>query len=162
MDKDDFRLCWYVDEESRRHILSSAKEHGLEDIIECSGFIPADHVPDLLNRASVLLQLANISDENGPKGVMTTKLFESLAMGKPLLLVPGDRSYLEQILRKYDCGAAAGSVDDIERFIVEKYDEWKREGLVRQEVHPDIPRLFSRERQAEQFLRLFKNVLKDA
>lgn len=161
VDKDDFRLCWYVDEESRRHILESAKEYGLEDITECSGFIPADHVPDLLNRASVLLQLANVSDENGPKGVMTTKLFESLAMGKPLLLVPGDRSYLEQILRKYDCGAAAGSVDDIERFIVEKYDEWKREGRVRQEVHPDIPRLFSRERQAEQFLRLFKNVLKD-
>ena len=58
-------------------------------------YVPASEIPGVLNRSSILLQLANTFASDGPKGFMTTKLFESMAVGKPLLCVKSDESCLE-------------------------------------------------------------------
>lgn len=160
IDKADFRLCWYVDKDTNHYIKSSAEKYHIEDITECPGFIPADQIPACLNRASVLLQLAQPADEKGPKGIMTTKIFEALAVGKPLLLVPSDRSYLAKLIHDFDCGLAANEPAEIEEFIATQYRLWKQNGHTSVAVHPQVAELFSRERQAEQFLQLFKEVLK--
>ena len=122
-------------------------------------FVPAQQVPALLNRASVLLQLANVADVQGPKGVMTTKFFEALAVGKPLLLVPSDESYLAELLHRYNCGLAATDIQSIETFIEYQYNKWKETGSTAIPVDPEIERCFSRKGQAGQFLQLFKTVL---
>lgn len=161
INKADFRLCWHTDEKTRQYIQNESQKYGIGDISECRGFVPAQEVPALLNRASVLLQLANVADAKGPKGVMTTKFFEALAVGKPLLLVPSDESYLTELLHRYDCGLAASDVKSIETFIENQYHKWKQTGSTQIAVHPEISGLFSREEQAKQFLQLFHNILKD-
>lgn len=162
INKADFRLCWHTDEKTRQYIQNESQKYGIGDISECMGFVPAQQVPALLNRASVLLQLANVADAQGPKGVMTTKFFEALAVGKPLLLVPSDESYLAELLRRYNCGLAATDPQSVETFIENQYNKWKQTGSTQITVHPEISGLFSREEQAKQFLQLFRNILKDA
>ncbi|MCM1532328.1 MAG: glycosyltransferase [Bacteroides sp.] len=155
----DFRICWHTDGDTMQFIKKEAEKYGIGDVTECSGYVPAEQVSALLNQASLLLQLANVSDAKGPKGVMTTKFFEALAVGKPLLLIPGDRSYLEELIRRYDCGLAATDVESVETFIENQYNKWKQTGSTQIGVHPEIARLFSREQQAGQFLQLFNTIL---
>ncbi|MDE5575462.1 MAG: glycosyltransferase, partial [Bacteroidales bacterium] len=159
INKADFRLCWYTDEKTRQYIQNESERHEIGDISECMGFVSAQQVPALLNRASVLLQLANVADTQGPKGVMTTKFFEALAVGKPLLMVPSDESYLAKLLRRYECGLAATDIESVESFIEKQYNKWKQTGSTQIAVHPEISGLFSREEQAKQFLQLFHNIL---
>ncbi|MCM1042445.1 MAG: glycosyltransferase [Bacteroides sp.] len=156
----DFRLCWYVDPEGKRPLQEMATRYGIESISECHDFIPADKVPALLNRSSILFQMANKADAEGPKGIMTTKIFEALAVGKPLLLVRSDESYLEELINRYHCGLAARNVESIEEFILAQYNKWKKTGSTAIPVNPEIEQRFSRKGQAEQFLQLFKSILK--
>ena len=157
--KTDFRLCWYTDKKTCQYIQNESEKYGIGDISEYMDFVPAQQVPALLNRASVLLQLANVADVQGPKGVMTTKFFEALAVGKPLLLVPSDESYLAELLHRYNCGLAATDIQSIETFIEYQYNKWKETGSTAIPVDPEIERCFSRKGQAGQFLQLFKTVL---
>lgn len=155
----DFRICWYVEPEGKPVLQEMAHHYGIETLSECHDFIPADEVPALLNRSSILFQMANKADENGPKGIMTTKIFEALAVGKPLLLVRSDESYLEAMINRYHCGLAARNVESIMEFILAQYQKWKETGSTSIPVNPEIERYFSRKGQAAQFLQLFKTIL---
>lgn len=157
----DFRLCWYVDQEGQHLLHEMAQNYGIESLSECHGFVPAHKVPALLNRSSILFQMANKADENGPKGIMTTKFFEALAVGKPLLLVRSDESYLESLINRYHCGLAARNVESIMDFILTQYQKWKETGSTAIPVNPEIERYFSRKEQAGQFLQLFKTILRN-
>lgn len=90
------RVRWYVDGDSWNMITAEADKYGVSDYMEMKGFVPASEIPRLLNSSSVLLILTNKSTGNGPKGVMTTKLFESLAVGKPILCIRNDEGVLEK------------------------------------------------------------------
>lgn len=54
----------------------------------------------ILNKSSVLLSLTNKFDTSGPKGFMTTKFFESLAVEKPILCVQSDEAYLAEAIKE--------------------------------------------------------------
>ena len=157
----DFRLCWYVEAAGKPILQNLAQKYGIEEVSECYDFIPATEVPALLNRSSILLQLSNIADAKGPKGIMTTKIFEALAVGKPLLLVRSDESYLAALIERYHCGLAAKNVESVMEFIKAQYQKWKKTGSTAIAVDPEIGQLYSRAGQAQQFLQLFKQILKD-
>lgn len=155
----DFRIDWYCDPATRQYVLHLAGQYGIEEITECFSFISTQEVPVVLNRASLLLVLVNTSGENGPKGIMTTKFFEYLAVGKPLLLMPDNNSHLSEIIDRYHCGLSASHVEDIKQFIENQYGIWKQQGYTRVEVNPQVHELFSRKAQAGQFLKLFREVV---
>ncbi len=156
-----FRLEWYVDEESRLILEKEAARYAVGLFMHYEGFVPAAEIPGVFNRSSILLQLANKAGENGPKGIMTTKIFESLAVGKPLLLVRSDESYLEEMVNRYHGGLAARQAKEIEVFIEEQYALWRENGYTEIPVDPDIERRFSRERQAESFIKVFEDCLRE-
>lgn len=157
--RNNFRLCWYCDDETRNYVQKAAQIHQIEDITECSDYIPANQVPELLNRSSILLQLSNVSDEKGPKGILTTKFFEALAVGKPLLLTPNDQSFLSELIARYRCGLASSDAEEIAQFIEKQYNNWKQNGFTQVKIHPQIAELFSRKGQADQYIELFNEIL---
>lgn len=154
----DFRLCWYVDPRTAEYLEKAGAEYGIGEYMEISDFVPASRIPAILNESSVLLQLAAVSGPKGPKGVMTTKIFEALAVGRPLLLIPDDRSFLSELIRNHQSGLAAQNAEQVKDFLMENYRIWKKEGSVRLHYDPGIEALFSREKQAGQFLSLFERV----
>ena len=97
--------------------------------------------------------------EDGPKGVLTTKLFEYLGMERPVLCVRSDEGLLEQTIRDAKIGVAARTVDDAYTFLLEKYEEWKLNGYTTVQVNIDYKRQFSRKIQAKQFVDFFNGVI---
>ncbi len=155
----DFRLCWYVDKASQRMIEKLGIVEGVADLMEMHDFVAAAEVPEVLNRSSVLLQLANVATGNGPKGIMSTKVFEALAIGKPILLVPDDCSFLGRLVESSGMGLAAKTVEEVARFIEAEYGKWQKTGSTQREVNREIVGRFSRKEQAMSFLHIFEQVV---
>jgi len=151
-----FRIRWFVDTKSEKIITQTFGRYPeMATFMDFPGYVPASKIPCVLQESSILLLLTNQSTENGPKGVMTTKLFESLAVGKPILCVRGDEGCIEAVINRTSSGLSAHTVDEVYGFIKKHYLRWKA-GLPyidtsdRQEIET-----FSRERQAQQFIDIF-------
>lgn len=155
-----FRVRWYMDEKSDQLIRPLAEQYGITEYMDYQGYVPADQIPDILNQSSILLQLANVMKEDGPKGIMSTKLFEAMAVEKPLLCVRSDERYLEETIRKANAGVSARTVEDILPFLRHYYTQWKEQGYTTVDVNREVVESFSRKKQAEQFMQLFADLNK--
>ena len=71
--------------------------------------------------ASVLLLLAHAAEP----GVMTGKVFDYLAAGRPILAVPDDGETTSNLLRQTGAGVALTEVEAIARQLAEWYAAWK-------------------------------------
>lgn len=150
------RVNWYVDSESWEIISSEAMRYGVSSFMEMKGYVESSTIPKVLNQSSVLLLLTNKADTQGPKGIMTTKLFESLAVEKPILCVRSDESYLAETIQELNAGLAATNTDEVYDFLLHYYKEWKEKGYTTVDIRRDKLARFSRAEQARQFARIFE------
>lgn len=153
------RVVWYTDNESKQIIEREAEQSGVEAFMEYHPYVPASEIPPILNSSSILLSLTNKSDANGPKGFMTTKFFESLAVEKPILCVRSDESYLAEAIRETNSGLAATNASEVYDFLLHYYKEWQAKGYTTVAINRNKLALYSRKEQALQFIRIFKQVL---
>jgi glycosyltransferase involved in cell wall biosynthesis len=153
-----FRTQWYTDDASWEMLQPLLKEYAIGAYMDFFGFVPGDAIPGILNQSSVLLQLANKAGGSGPKGIMSTKLFESFAVEKPMLCVRSDESYLEETIRLARAGASARTTQEAYDFIMSCYNEWKEKGYTTVQVNREVIGTFSRSKQAEQFMRIFNKL----
>jgi glycosyltransferase involved in cell wall biosynthesis len=155
---DTFRLCWYTDEKSRQLVAREAGKHGLAEYMDFCGYVPASRIPEALNRSAILLLLTNRAGEAGPNGIMTTKFFEALAVGKPILCVRGDEGCLEETILRTRSGLSAHRAEEVYRFIQTHYRQWQLTGETGVDANREEVGKFSRQAQAGQFIRIFEQI----
>ena len=152
------RLHWYMDKYSKEVLSKLAENYQISDYMDYFEYVPAAQIPEILNHSSILLQLANKMSESGPKGIMTTKLFEALAVEKPILCVRSDEAYLEETINKTHSGIAARTEEEVYQFILTHYKQWEKEGYTYINVERENVKPFSRQKQADQFMQLFTHL----
>ena len=153
---DNFRVRWYIDEKSRQIIEKETKKYAdISLFMDYMGYIPASKIPESLHESEILLLLTNKSDIHGPKGVMTTKLFESLAVGKPILCVRGDEGCIEEVINRTRSGLSAHTADEVYDFIKNHYLRWKAGFPYEDNSDRDEVKKFSRVAQVQQFIEIF-------
>lgn len=153
---DDCRVYWYVDEASRKIITEEAEKKNVLSFMDFKGYVAASEIPAVLNGSSILLLLTNSAASSGPKGVMTTKFFESLAVEKPILCVRSDESCLAEAMKETNAGLAATQVDEVCDFLKFHYQKWKAKGFTSSSINKSKLIRFSREEQAKQFIQIFE------
>jgi glycosyltransferase involved in cell wall biosynthesis len=159
IEPETFRIQFYTDDESKNTLSAMAEKYRVAGFTDYFGYVSNQTIPDILNESSVLLLLTNKSTgSKSPKGIMTTKVFEYLAVEKPVLCVRSDEGCLAETIRDTQSGIAANTVEQVEHFILEKYAEWKQNGYTHQKTDRQKVLQFSRKEQAKQFIRIF-NVL---
>jgi glycosyltransferase involved in cell wall biosynthesis len=156
---DLFRIRWFVDSKSEKTIIDAAGKYpAIEPYMGYFGHISASDVPEVLNESSILLILTNKAAAGGPKGVMTTKFFESLAVGKPILCVRGDEGCLEEVINRTHSGLSAHNAGEAYEFIKEHYIRWKEKKTYIDSSDKEEIKKFSREAQTGQFIQIFEQV----
>ena len=153
------RMAWYVDSNSEAILKEESEKYNVCQYMDYHPYIPANEIPQLLHNSSILLQIANKCDDNGPKGIMSTKLFEAMATEKPLLCVRSDESCLEETIRKTKTGASARNADEAYDFILEKYEQWKIQGYTSVSPDKEAVERFSRKKQADEFMSIFTELI---
>ncbi|MDR1336016.1 MAG: glycosyltransferase [Tannerella sp.] len=153
-----FCVRWFTDEKSQQFVRQEAERYALTEYMALYGCVPAPCVPALLNESAVLLVLTNKTGEQGPKGVMTTKFFEALAVEKPVLCVRGDEGCLEDVISRTRTGLSAHRTEEVCRFIEMHYRQWQATGLTTVDTDREEVGKFSREAQAGRFIRIFEQI----
>ena len=156
-----FRVRWFVDARSRQIIERETEKYpGIAVFMDYLDYIPASEIPNILNESEILLLLTNQSSAEGPKGVMTTKFFESLAIGKPILCVRGDEGCLEEVINRTRSGLSAHNADEVYDFIKKHFKRWQANQPYEDLSDKNEIKKFSRESQALQFIEIFENKFK--
>lgn len=159
INNESFRVQWYFDESSESIIKDLAKQYNVESFMDYHRYIPIDKVPEVLNKSSILLVLTNKADAKGPKGIMTTKFFEALAMQKPILAVRGDEGCMEQVIHETKAGLSAHTVEEVETFLLHYYEQWKQTGMTSIDVDKVEVSKYSRENQSRKFISIINQVI---
>lgn len=154
----DIEVAFYTDDYSRTLLqsLEAQRSHPLR--ITYYPMVASGQVPELLHGASIILLLGNNEGENAPQGMVSTKLFEAMAVHKPLLLLPATNGEAAEILRASGCGIASDDAAHIARYIHTMYEMWQANGFTAA-THPreEYIKQYSRGRQAKQFAELLDN-----
>ncbi|MDD4516520.1 glycosyltransferase [Massilibacteroides sp.] len=153
------RLEWYVDERSAELLKKESDMYEINEYMDIKDYVPANKIPEVLNKSSILLLLTNISRPGGPRGIMGTKTFEYMAVHKPILCIRSDEDCLEETIKETNAGIAARTEQEVIDFIKYHLDEWKKTGLTKSEIKKEKLVLYSRKEQALQFIRIFEQVL---
>jgi glycosyltransferase involved in cell wall biosynthesis len=155
-----FQVRWFTDEKSKVIIQNKiCKYPEIQEFMCYHDYVSATEIPKILNESAILLILTNKADEKGPQGVMTTKFFEYLAVGKPILCVRGDEGCLEEVINKTKSGLSAHNVDEVYDFVKQHFVDWKSGKLPVNSSDKEEVAKFSREKQAVQFIEIFKQVV---
>lgn len=152
----ELRVLFHVDETGKEQLKELAKAYQISSVVDIQGYIPRTEIVDVMHASSILLVLTTKSTAEGTHGIMGTKFFENIGVEKPVLCVRSDEECLAQVIAETQAGLAATEVDEVKAFVMEKYQEWKKNGFTRQTAKNK--ELFTRQRQAEQFIEVFEAV----
>ena len=153
------RIQFFTPVNFRSTVLNNRYFPFVKNYIDFFEYVDYNQIPGLLQRTSVALVLSNLSGKNGPKGVLTTKLFDYLGAERPVLCVRSDEGVLEDTIKKANIGISAKTVNEAYDYILEKWHEWEEKSYTTANVNEEFKKQFSRKVQAKQFVDLFDKVL---
>ena len=81
---------------------------GYDDVIELTERISRKEVLRIQASSHLLLMVAH----NNATGIPSSKIYEYLGLGKPVLICPSDKNILEETFSAYNIGFIANSADD--------------------------------------------------
>lgn len=115
--------------------------------VETIGYVPHDEAVTYMQHADMLLLLFPKQVEN--KGILTGKVFEYMAVGKPILMIGFEDGDAATMLRQYeDSGIYAfGQSNEVAQFIAESIGNSPI-------VHPNFARQFSRKSLTRQLVNI--------
>jgi glycosyltransferase involved in cell wall biosynthesis len=155
IDHQNCRIQFYSDIKTHKMVNDLAIKYNIINIIDVINYVSFLEIPKILDDASILLLL--VPRKN--MGIMTTKFYEYLGVGRPILCIWNDEGEVEEIINKSNAGIAAKTEEEIQLFIKIKYDEWLNTGYVDSCINHDFTMQFSRKNQAKQFTDLFNLII---
>lgn len=134
-------------------VTKSIRQYKLEDYVRSTGYLAHPEIIKYQKSASVLLLV--ISDSPSAKGVLTGKLFEYLAAGRPILAIAPEDSDLAEIIGETGSGRTTG-FDDVRQLkanILHYFDAYLH-GRLRTE--PKNIQRFSRKNLTAEMVKVFE------
>jgi glycosyltransferase involved in cell wall biosynthesis len=120
---------------------------------EARRLLPVRTYPRLSHKAIIQTQQAGAAllllTVAGQKGVLTGKLFDYLAAGRPILAVRDDEGDVAAVLRSTGAGVTANTPEEIANVLKSWYDEWERTGEISMSRNEEAIHHYSRRQQAK-------------
>lgn len=154
LDRFRLRLVGKVDPGVR----ASLEAAGLGDVVEELGYRPHDEAVRLMRRSHLLLLVVEAFPHN--EGMITGKLYEYLASGRPVLGIGPVLGDAAALLRASAGGVMVGygDADRIAACVRDHYAAW-RDGQPRVGAAPDVLVRYTRRRQAERLAAVLNQVI---
>jgi glycosyltransferase involved in cell wall biosynthesis len=124
-------------------------EKGLSAYTSCLDRVPYEVAMEYLNRSHLLLLIEKME-------VMTTKVYEYLSTGKPMLCLIRRGGELESLIRKFSSNSTiifSENVDEVKEAIWKYYEDYQK-GKYRSLVNEEFRKSFSRIEQTKRLVHL--------
>jgi|GEM_PF-842000 len=123
------------------------------DVIVRGGFLPHGEVLKKMAESDVLYLISHPQ-----KGIVTGKIFEYLALGRPILSVPGDGDATDQILAETNAGKVAHTPQEVADALTQWYAEWSQEGTPKNTTREETLERYTRQALAGQLAGILDRV----
>ncbi len=117
------------------------------------GRVPFEESVRIEQQAAVLMLLSHRA-----KGIMTSKVFEYLAIRRPVLSIPGDFDATDTLLQETQAGVAGRTVEQVTKIVLDWYAEWEKTGKLRYYGLPDKIAQYTRETQTQRIAEVLESV----
>ena len=139
-------------------VIESIKRHNIENYVEIIPYIPHNQVIEEQQKSDVLLLFVN--NTPNAKGILTGKLFEYIASGRPILSIGLENGDSARILNETQSGVTVDFNDkekmkSVIRDFVEKYND--NQLITR---HNEMVEKYSRRNLTKDFVKLLNETLK--
>jgi hypothetical protein len=118
--------------------------HPYEYLVVDNGAVPRVQVIERQRSAALLLSASH----PGMRGWTTSKMFEYIAAGRPILSIPHDNGCIDEMLRQTNAGTSCTSVAEIERQLLAFYREWQRTSTIAYHGRSEVISRYSNRSQA--------------
>jgi hypothetical protein len=138
--------------------LEAARERGVESLVEVRPYMPHGAAVRLMRSSALLLLLINRVD--GAEGIMTGKLFEYVASGRPVLGIGPAAGDAAGVLRQTGAGEMLDydDADGVAEILSEAYAAWKA-GQPQKGAPPDAASPYSRRSQTGRLAALLNEMI---
>ena len=112
-------------------VMQSIAEHGVNEHVSLSPYIPHDQVATALHESTLLMLPLMPGTEAGTLGLIPAKLFEYMASGRPILCIGSENGDTARILKETHTGATADFEDceKIKEIVLAYYNQHLTTGL---------------------------------
>ncbi|WP_333710544.1 glycosyltransferase [Malikia spinosa] len=97
------------------------ENHKYANLVKDYGPIPRIKAIENQRKAAILLAAGH----PGAKGVITSKIFEYITAGRPILSIPKDNDCIDELLEKTNCGVSCTTTEEIKIAVLELYKKWE-------------------------------------
>ena len=138
-------------------VVESIKKNNIEKFVEIIPYIPHNQVVEEQRKSHVLLLFIN--NTPNAKGVLTGKLFEYLASGRPVLAVGPEDGDVAKVIAKTQSGTVIdfNDKDKMKAVIMDYYQKYKENQLVTK--RNELVKRFSRRNLAKEYVRLLNQII---
>jgi hypothetical protein len=155
IDAKHIEILFYATEPQILHSIAGRFRSG--ELCRIHDRVDYSDVPERLRNASVLLLLTGYERH----GVLTSKLFEYLAMERPILCVRTEpESEIAAIVHEANAGYAGDNLASVKDFIRRCYEQWRAQGYCSVPINRNYVTNFSREAQARRLAEILDSVIR--
>ncbi len=129
---------YFIGNVKTKEVLNFIKKESLMKIIKIIPYIPHNKLIQYLYHADLLLMI--IGEMPGAEGVYTGKLFEYIAVGRPILAIVPPNGVAAQVVRETNSGFIAhhSNVKEIKEMVEVLYRQWRRGKLSIQQNRNEV------------------------
>ena len=128
---------------------------GYEKFYETSSRIPKSEIHKIEKSSHLLLHVA----WKGYDGIIASKIYEYIGSGTNVLVVPGDKGSIDQIVKEAKCGSIFYESEPTFDFLCDEYEKFKQKRIEKPSVNKSSAK-FTRENQAKELVKLINKILK--
>jgi glycosyltransferase involved in cell wall biosynthesis len=128
-----------------KSVAERVKKHmdGYEDLLIMTPRIPRNEVLEIQAKAHLLLMVSH----KDSKGIPSSKIYEYLGLGKPVIICPGDEDILDATFKPYNLGCIANNTDDAFEVLKSHFAKYLRGESASQIPDKNYTNKFTREHQ---------------
>jgi len=136
-------------------VFDELEKYSLSKYVENHKYLPHDKALAEASRSALLLLPLN--NTQNIRGIVTGKIYEYLALQRPILCIGNKDGDAARILYQTASGKAFDfdDIDEIKNYLIEKFDEFENKSLEVANKNTDI---YSRKKLTEKMVKLFSEI----
>jgi len=127
---------------------------GYEDLVIMTERISRDEVLEIQSKAHVLLMVAH----RNTYGIPSSKIYEYMAIGKPVLICPGDHDILHNTFLNYNLGMVAYNAEEAERHLDSSFNVFLKQEYSTLKADQNYVNKFNRRHQTRELALLLETL----
>ena len=139
---------------SHSSVIKLITESSIKSIFNITSFVPKEEALSFLNSAQLLLQLSY----KNKKGIVSSKIFQYMYSGKPILLVSNNEDIMEKIIRETNTGEICKTPDKIADYILNSYSKWENNQTLERKVNKEKLAFYSFKNQVDQLDKIISDL----